>query len=149
MPEQPDKSNQTDKQPGEGPDYIAPDSTPVCPNCLHPVPPNAYYCPNCGSNETINPLASYMPFVNIRFAAGMAAKAWRKATEDPQTSFPKRLAIIILLLIGYPIMVVLGLPYFITFPLKSEKARTVATFIIYAAIVLVFLLLVWQQLKTQ
>ncbi len=57
---------------------------PLCPNCLRPVDPRAYYCPYCGSNEAINPLASYMPFVRIRFMVGMVGKLWRRVLYDEQ-----------------------------------------------------------------
>jgi len=61
-------------------------ATPVCPDCLRPVNPRAYYCPNCESNETINPLASYMPFVRIRFGVGMVGKLWRHILYDKRSN---------------------------------------------------------------
>ena len=57
---------------------IGEDAVPVCPNCLEPCDPLDYYCPYCDSNEAINPLASYMPYVRIRFHAGNVWKALAK-----------------------------------------------------------------------
>ena len=50
---------------------LADDAVPVCPNCLEACHPLTFYCPKCGSNDVINPLASYMPYVRIRFNIGM------------------------------------------------------------------------------
>ena len=43
------------------------EATPLCPNCLKEVDPNAYYCPYCNSPSAINPNATYMPYNNIKF----------------------------------------------------------------------------------
>jgi hypothetical protein len=54
---------------------------PVCPNCLTPCSPLDYYCPHCGSNEALNPLASYMPFVRLRFTTGLAGRLWDRSRK--------------------------------------------------------------------
>lgn len=54
------------------------DALPVCPNCFEPCDPLNFYCPSCGSNETINPLASYLPFVRLRFNVGMIINIAKK-----------------------------------------------------------------------
>ena len=54
------------------------DALPVCPGCFEPCDPLTFYCPNCGSNETINPLASYLPFVRLRFNVGMIVNILKK-----------------------------------------------------------------------
>ncbi|MHC4883152.1 MAG: hypothetical protein ACYSOH_05700 [Planctomycetota bacterium] len=61
---------------------VAEDAVPVCPVCLEPCDPLGNYCPNCDSNEAINPLASYLPFESIRFKAGMFGKMWHKAWDS-------------------------------------------------------------------
>jgi hypothetical protein len=76
----------------EGDDeFIPDDAQPLCPKCLRPCEPLQYYCGSCDSNEAINPLASYMPFVRIRFHIGMAVKAWRKTLYDKERSIIFRL----------------------------------------------------------
>jgi integral membrane sensor domain MASE1 len=57
---------------------VAPDATPLCVNCLKPVDPKQYYCTHCGSNEAINPLATYMPLVRIRHNYDIFITMWRK-----------------------------------------------------------------------
>ena len=64
-------------------DYLAPDARPLCPNCLEPCDPSLYYCDKCGSSLPINPLASYMPFVNIRFNYGGFVRLWKKIWRNP------------------------------------------------------------------
>jgi hypothetical protein len=86
------------------------EATPVCPMCLQPCDPKAYYCPHCGSNSPINPLASYMPFVDIRFNIGMIGKLWERAVEAPDTHLLKRVALLALLLYSTP-LILLGLPW--------------------------------------
>ena len=61
---------------------VGEDAVPVCPNCFEPCDPLTNYCPHCGSNDPINPLASYLPFESIRFKAGMFGKLWRKTWDS-------------------------------------------------------------------
>jgi RNA polymerase subunit RPABC4/transcription elongation factor Spt4 len=98
------------------------DAVPLCPNCLEPCNPRDNYCPNCGSNETINPLASYMPFVDIRFSAGMVGKLWRR-TWAPETHMIDRAIYIGLFFLFYPFMLVVGLPVLIYEKLKGRKQK--------------------------
>ena len=58
-------------------EFIPDDAQPLCRKCLNPCHPLQNYCGNCDSNEAINPLASYVPFVRIRFVYGMFGKMWR------------------------------------------------------------------------
>ncbi len=55
-------------------EFIPDDALPFCPQCLKPCNPLQYYCDNCDSNETISPLASYMPFVYIRLSVAAMEK---------------------------------------------------------------------------
>jgi hypothetical protein len=72
-------------------EFIPADAWPVCPKCLSPCHPLQYYCHNCDSSEAINPLASYMPFVRIRFNIGMFCKMWRRKWYDKEASIIFRL----------------------------------------------------------
>jgi len=82
---------------------LAEDAVPLCPNCLEPCNPLDNYCPNCDSNEAINPLASYLPFESIRFKAGMFGKLWRKGT-DSSTPVTSRCLYICLFILFMPLM---------------------------------------------
>ena len=72
-------------------EFVPDDARPLCPNCLKPCHPLQNYCDNCDSNEVINPLASYMPWVRIRFNVGMVVKVWRKMLYDQEASIAFRL----------------------------------------------------------
>ena len=78
---------------------IPADAWPLCPNCLSPCNPLQNYCSNCDSNEVINPLASYIPFVRIRFNIGMVVKAWRKMLYDKEASILFRLVCLLIIVL--------------------------------------------------
>ncbi len=99
---------------------IADDAVPLCPQCLEPCDPLDNYCPRCGSNETINPLASYMPFVNLRFQIGMWGKLWVRCLS-PQTSWPVRCFYLFLFLLTYPLFLLIALPFVMYDKLKKQK----------------------------
>jgi len=101
-----------------------PIATPLCPRCLRPCDPHLYYCPHCGSNEPINPLASYMPFVRLRFNIGMIGRLWRHAVEAQDTHFLKRAALLTLLLYTTP-LILLGLPWAMADRLRYHDYRKV------------------------
>ena len=103
---------------------VANDAVPLCPNCLEPCDPLINYCPNCASNEAINPLASYMPFVDLRFRVGMIGKLWRK-TWAPDTQTIDRCINMMLLILFCPFIIVLGLPVVIYEKFKAGKKPTV------------------------
>ena len=80
---------------------VADDAVPVCLDCFEPCNPLDNYCPSCGSNDPINPLASYMPFVDLRFKVGMIYKLWRKIWDSSTASWIRALyACVFLLFIG-------------------------------------------------
>ena len=81
-------------------DFIPDEARPLCPNCLTPCHPLQFYCCNCDSNEAINPLGSYMPFVRIRLNIGMLCKLWRKAFRDKDTSIILRVILLLLFIFG-------------------------------------------------
>ena len=99
---------------------VADDAVPVCPNCFEPCDPLDNYCPNCNSNEVINPLASYMPFESIRFKAGIFGKLWRR-TWNPETALIDRGIYLCLFILSCPFVALIGLSYMIFGKLKSKK----------------------------
>jgi hypothetical protein len=84
-------------------EFIPDDARPLCAKCLEPCHPLQFYCDKCDSNEVINPLASYMPYVRIRFNVGMVVKAWRKMLYDEEASVAFRLSFL-LIIIGWALM---------------------------------------------
>ncbi|MCE5185641.1 MAG: hypothetical protein LLF76_05900 [Planctomycetaceae bacterium] len=96
---------------------------PLCPNCLTPCSPHDYYCPNCGSNSPVNPLATYMPLQSIRFEAGVYGQLWRKCWS-PQTHLLKRIAYILVFVLFVPVLLVIGLPVLLCQKPKPHKAET-------------------------
>jgi len=113
---------------------IPDDAQPLCSNCLEPCSPLQNYCGNCDSNEVINPLASYMPFVRIRFAYGFFGKMWRIMWYDKETSTIFRLLCLFLIIFYAPILLIVGLPLFLTgkIPEPQLQRPTVAAFYIIA-----------------
>jgi hypothetical protein len=105
-----DKNNLPAEKPEEteqpNDELIPADAWPLCPKCLTPCNPLQNYCGHCDSNEVINPLASYMPFVRIRFNVGMLGKLWRKILYDEHTSIVWKL--LFLFLIIWAVLIVLG-----------------------------------------
>jgi len=81
---------------------LAEDAVPLCPNCLEPCDPRGNYCPKCGSNEAINPLASYLP-ESISLRAGMFGKLWHKAC-DSNTNLGLKCFYICIFLLFMPVM---------------------------------------------
>ena len=100
---------------------LADDAVPLCPNCLEPCDPLNNYCSNCGSNEAINPLASYMPFVDIRFKVGMIIKLWQK-TWSSDTSIGHCIFYVCLILLFAPIFLFIVLPITIYKRIKKPVA---------------------------
>ena len=100
------------------------DAVPVCPNCLEPCNPLDYYCPHCGSNEALNPLASYMPFVDIRFRAGMIGKLWR-IMWDRNTFFAARILYFLLFILFMPIIFLIASPFVIYDKLTNRSENPV------------------------
>ena len=74
-----DQNDQNDKDfPADSDGVASQGAQPVCSQCLQPGGILQYYCANCGSNDPLNPLAAYMPFVRIRFELGLIGKLWRR-----------------------------------------------------------------------
>lgn len=81
-------------------EFVPDDARPLCPNCLKPCNPLQNYCDNCDSNETINPLASYMPFVRLRFNVGMLGKLLQRIWYDKHTSIIYKLFFLFLIILA-------------------------------------------------
>jgi len=121
-------------------ELIPTDARPLCLNCLSPCNPLQYYCGNCDSNEVINPLASYMPFVRIRFACGFFGKMWRIMWYDEEASTIFRLLCLFLIIFFAPILLIVGLPLFLTGKIPEPQLRK--TMIAAFCIIALFLLMV-------
>lgn len=96
---------------------------PLCPHCLTPCSPHDYYCPNCGSNAPINPLATYMPLESIRFEAGLYGRLWRKCWS-PETHLIERISYILFFLLFSPIFLLMGLVILVCQKLRPCKTKT-------------------------
>ena len=132
----PARDNSDAQEPND--DFIPPDAQPLCPKCLQPCDTLQDYCANCDSNEVINPLASYMPFVRIRFCAGIFGKMWRRICLDKDTSIVSKLFFLFLIITGAPILLIVGLPLFLIGKIKNPQIQKTTTTIFY---IFIFLLL--------
>ena len=128
------EQNETDF-PADNDGVVSKGAQPVCSKCFQPGPPQQYYCTNCDSNEPLNPLASYMPFVRIRFGAGVAGKLWRKALSK-ETSVAMRAFSLLLIGIGMPIILAVGLPLLLISKIKNDSLRRIATVAFFAVLVM-------------
>lgn len=119
-------------------DFIPEDAWPVCPKCFKPCNPLQNYCDKCDSNDVINSLASYVPFVRIRFMAGFYGKMWQRIWAGKDTSIALKLVYWIVIIFGAPIIVIVGLPLQIIGKIKNPQAQKTATTALY---ILLFALL--------
>lgn len=99
------------------------DSVPICPKCLRECDPRTYYCPHCDSNEAIDPLASYMPFVDIRFECGFYGKAWRTIWYNKEASAALKLLCLVLIIYFAPILLIVGLPLLLIEKIKDARLK--------------------------
>lgn len=102
---------------------LAPDATPLCPNCLKPVDPKQYYCPYCGSNEAINPLATYMPLVRIRHNYDIFITMWHKLWRG-RIGSATIILFSFLITVFASAMLLVGLPVMLWFILRDKHLRT-------------------------
>jgi len=116
---------------------------PVCPRCFQPCNPMQNYCPNCDSNEAMNPLATYMPLESIRFIAGIYGKMWRAIFLEKQTLWIRRLVYLIILLLAVPIILAISLPWAITAKIKDPELKNAVKIIAIALLLLVMVCLVF------
>jgi len=132
----------SEKQNGQPDDFIPKDAQPLCPNCLKPCDPLTNYCPNCSSNEVINPFASYMPIESIRFGYGFFGKAWYKIWYDKQTPTWLRLVCLITTVLVAPILFIAGMPLVVGRMIPQPNIRRVTVAVLYLLAIGLLLLLV-------
>jgi hypothetical protein len=127
-------------------EFIPPDARPVCPNCFQPCSPLQNYCDNCNSNQVINPLASYMPFVNIRFNYDIFLTMLRKITHRNVSGLRKGLYLFAIVIFA-PVFA-LGLPFLLAAKIKNPlfKNILIAAICIIILALIIFLLLL--KIKT-
>ena len=135
-----DESNEAQKLDD---DFIPEDAWPVCPNCLKPCNPLQNYCANCDSNEVVNPLASYMPFVRIRFVYGIFGKMWRKMWYDEEASIIFRLVCLFLIGVFVPILLIVGLPLLLTGKIPEPKLRKITVAVFYIIAILMLMIFIY------
>jgi hypothetical protein len=124
------------------------EARPVCPKCLSPCHPLASYCSNCDSNQAVNPLATYMPFVNIRFNYGAFGIMWRRIWYDKETSAPMKWLYLAMIILFTPILLVFGLPAIVTRRIEDARLRNKVTIALYAVVIMLLLLfLLWSVLQ--
>jgi hypothetical protein len=125
-------------------DFIPADARPVCFKCLKPCHPLQYYCESCDSNEVINPLASYMPFVRIRFRCGFCGDMWRKVLYDKEASIIIWSLCLFMTITFASILVIVGLPLFLIEKIENpELQRTVETvfYILLVSLLILYFIL--------
>ena len=120
-------------------EFIPDDARPLCPKCLKPCHPLQNYCDNCDSNQVINPLASYMPFVNIRFNYDIFITMWRKIWYGRDTSILGKWLFLFLIILMVPYFLIVGFPLLLIGKIKNSRLRKLA---ITAFWILVFTLLI-------
>ena len=103
---------------------------PVCPSCLEPCSPLDFYCPHCASNSVINPLASYMPFVRIRFEVGMYGRLWNKCWYEKENSLSERFFFFLVLLFYAPILLA-GVPFALVEKFSDKRSKKTLLFLAY------------------
>ncbi|MBL8729136.1 MAG: hypothetical protein JNM25_11935 [Planctomycetes bacterium] len=84
------------------------DAVPLCPGCLVPVQATAYYCARCGWD--IGQFTTYLPFVNIPWAANGFTRLWRRIWWGERRRWWARLGDFLLLVAMAPVMLV-GAPF--------------------------------------
>jgi hypothetical protein len=92
---------------------------PLCPNCLEPVEPRSYYCPNCGSTDAVNPLTTYMPWESIRFEYGGYGKLWRIMMRRSKSAW-KTVLLTLVLIVAAPV----AIPLFVASAIIYGKSST-------------------------
>ena len=126
--------------------------TPICPYCLKPCSPFNYYCSNCDSDDVINPLASYMSFVNLRFNYGIFKTLWNKIWYDKDSFLIVRIFYLYLVLSFTPIMIIFGLPMLIVGKIPHPTIRKITIVALAVALVIFSFYFLfngfWPRLKT-
>lgn len=93
-----------------GDEFNASTATPLCMKCFKPCNPFQYYCDKCSSNDAINPVASYMPFVRIRFECGFFGNMWQCVWYGRDRATILRLFCLIYICLFAPVLSLFGIP---------------------------------------
>jgi hypothetical protein len=109
-----------DQAPEESTNINAKDAIPLCLHCLRPCNPYDYYCSNCDSNDTVNPITAYLPFVQIRYNYGFFGKVWRKVWYENQTAEIIKILYLFFIAFFVPFLLLAGI--FILFISRKERA---------------------------
>jgi hypothetical protein len=89
----------------------------------------------------MNPLAAYIPFVNIRFNYGAFGIMWRKIWYDKETPAAVKWLYLIVIILFVPIILVFGLPAVLTGRIKNPELRNKVTTAAYVVLILLVTLL--------
>lgn len=130
-------------------EFIPVDSRPVCMKCLRPCHPLQYYCDSCDSNEVINPLASYMPYVRIRYICGFYGKMWRIVLNETKASMILWFLCLFLTIAFAPILIIVGLPLFLIEKIENPNIqRTIETvfYVILLTLLIIFFVMYFQSI---
>lgn len=124
-------------------ELIAADARSICPGCLKPCSRLQNYCANCDSNEVINPLASYMPFVRLRFECGFYGKMWRKIWYDKEASIMFKLVCLFLTTAFAPVLLIAGLPLLLIGKIQEPNLLKITTAGFYVIAVVVLMIFIY------
>ena len=121
-------------------EFIPVDSLPICLKCLKPCHPLQNYCDSCDSNDVINPLASYMPFVRIRFRCGFCGDMWRKVLYDKEASIVVWSLCLFLTIAFAPILIIVGLPLFLIDKIEKPKLQSIVKTVFYILLIAILII---------
>jgi hypothetical protein len=121
-------------------EFIPDDALPLCPKCLKPCQPLAYYCDNCGSNDAINPLTPYIPFLNIRFNYDIFCTMWRKIWYEKNTPAVGKFFYLLMFIVYAPIVLMVGLLLFLIYKIPQKQVRKAILAALVAVIIVLLVL---------
>jgi len=121
-------------------EFIPADARPVCMKCLKPCHPLQYYCYNCDSNEVINPLASYMPFVRIRFWCGFCGDMWRVVLYGKEASIILWSLCLFMTIAFAPTLIIVGLPLFLIEKTENTNLQRTLKMVFYVILLTVLII---------
>lgn len=127
-----------------GDEFVPSNAIPLCMKCFKPCSHFQYYCDNCDSNDVINPMASYMPFVRIRFMYGFFGNMWRCIWYEHDGTMIFRLFCLILIFLFAPVLSLFGIPLLLigtsTRPLV-KGGKKAALYVVASILLLLYILL--------
>lgn len=129
----------------EDDEFILKDAQPVCPKCLKPYNPQMYYCPYCDTNDTINPLSTYMPYIRIRFSYGFFGRMWNIVWKGKDRLLILRILCFFMMLFFAPMILVAGIPFVLIekFAPVSRRDSLNRIFTFLVILFLIFICFFW------